>query len=113
MNSRSESECNIEEILMCLADALDVQVDVLRSLATSVSESSVRPVSDLTVADIAKAHGKSPSTVRSWLQGVPGVYRLGQELRISREDWRAYLDSLSSNSETGEDTDLGEWREER
>lgn len=75
------------------------------------------PVADLTVADLAEAHDKAESTVRGWLQSVPGTYRLGQELRISREAWRAYLDSLAEDGDDGPATvrsrpsaDLGSWR---
>lgn len=78
-------------------------------------------VADLTVSEIAEAHDKSETTVREWLQDVPGVYRLGNELRVSREDWRAYLDSLAEDEEdegpaevrSSRSTDLGDWRDER
>lgn len=75
------------------------------------------PVADLTVEEIAEAHGKAESTVRGWLQDVPGTYRLGNELRVPREAWREYLDNLSENG-AGErpkvrskrSADLGSWR---
>lgn len=77
-------------------------------------------VADLTVAELAEKLGKSESTVRSWMPDVPGAYRLGNEWRVSREDWRAYLDGLAE--EQGEEpatvrsapgSDLDDWREER
>lgn len=84
-------------------------------------ESPRNPVADLTVADIADAHDKAPSTVRGWLQSVPGVYRLGQELRIPRRAWREYLDSLAAGGDDSDDgppevrsspeADLGSWRD--
>lgn len=75
------------------------------------------PVADLTVEEIAEAHGKAESTIRGWLADVPGTYRLGNELRVPREAWRKYLDSLSENG-AGErpkvrskrSADLGSWR---
>lgn len=75
------------------------------------------PVADLTVEEIAEAHDKAESTVRGWLQDVPGTYRLGNELRVPREAWREYLDGLSENG-AGErpkvrskrSADLGSWR---
>lgn len=75
------------------------------------------PVADLTVEEIAEAHGKAESTIRGWLQDVPGTYRLGNELRVPREAWREYLDGLSENG-AGErpkvrskrSADLRSWR---
>lgn len=79
-------------------------------------------VADLSVSDIAEAHDKAESTVREWLQDVDGVYRLGNELRVSREDWRAHLDSLAdaeakesepATVRSSAGADLSSWRDER
>lgn len=79
----------------------------------------VEPVADLTVEEIAEAHGKAESTVRGWLQEVPGTYRLGNELRVPREAWREYLDSLSENGagdrpkvRSKRSADLGSWQDD-
>lgn len=106
------------------ADALRAQADALDALAQQLEAPEPNagpPVADLTVSDIAEAHGKAESTVRAWLHAVPGAYRLGNELRVSRRAWRAYLDRLAGEDpgledEEGADDrpggDLGAWREE-
>lgn len=78
------------------------------------------PIADLTVEDLAAAYDKAPSTIRQWLQDVPGVYRIGQELRISRKDWRRYLDTLPDRPPNGGEPEpegsrgrrLSDWRAE-
>jgi hypothetical protein len=78
-------------------------------------------VADLTVTDLAEALDRSESTVRGWLPDVPGSYKLGQEWRVPRDAWRAYLDGLAAKSEEGGPPEvrsrpgaaLGDWREER
>lgn len=95
-----------------LADWLDADADACEN----GGHGDERAVADLTVEDIAQAHGKAESTVRGWLQEVPGAYRLGNELRVPREAWRAYLDSLSDGDDgpakvrSKRTADLGSWR---
>lgn len=108
---------DLDVALRAQATALRRQADALEAVADELGEARGREptVADLTVADIAEAHGKSASTVRSWLSDVPGVYRLGQELRIPRDAWRAHLDQLAGRDESEEagEVDIGAWREER
>lgn len=103
---------------------VDVLKDWLEAAADATEtgiESPGRPVADLSVGEIAEAHGKAPSTVRGWLQDVPGTYRLGNELRVPRSAWRAYLDGLAQDDDGPDgppevrsgDADLGGWRDER
>lgn len=105
------------------ATALEAQAEALRRRADVLEASGPGqagpPVADLTVEDLAEAYDKAPSTIRQWLQGVPGLYRIGQELRISRKDWRRYLDSLPDKPPSGDPERespsgrrLSDWREE-
>lgn len=77
-------------------------------------------VADLTVKEIAEELGKSTSTVRGWMPDVPGSYQLGAEWRVSRENWRAYLDSLADDEEdegpaevrSSRSASLQDWRDQ-
>lgn len=114
---------NRSDALHRLAEALRVEADAVDALAEGLEEELPDPgppVADLTVADIAEAHDRATSTVRQWLAQVPGTYKLGSEIRISRAAWRRYLDSLPGEDpdaypEEGDDhlrADLAAWRDE-
>ena len=69
------------------------------------------------MAELAEALDKGESTVRGWMSDVEGAYRLGNEWRVPREAWRAYLASLADDGDDGPATvrskasaDLGDWR---
>ncbi len=58
-----------------------------------------RPLSDLTIADVAEELDRSPSTVRGWLIAgdIPEAYKLqGREWRIPRGALRAFLDGQAN-----------------
>lgn len=91
---------------------------------TGSAETNGRPeVADLTVEEIAEALELSPSTVRAWMPDVEGAYKLAGAWRVSREDWRAYLDRRAEDErEQLEDraevrsapsADLSDWRKGR
>lgn len=85
------------------------------------AETNGRPeVADLTVEEIAEALELSPSTVRAWMPDVAGAYKLGGAWRVSRADWRAYLDRRAEDEEEGPaevrsrpSAELDDWRDER
>lgn len=63
--------------------------------ATGQGDDSSRPLSDLTIQDVADELDRSPSTVRGWLIAgdIPEAYKLqGREWRIPRGALRAFLD---------------------
>lgn len=117
-------EAHLRDLIEALPQGASVElprqalVRWLEEDGESAAERPERPVADLTVGDIAEAHDKAPSTVREWLQEVPGTYRLGNELRIPRRAWRAWLDSLADDGESGParvrskpTASLGDWRD--
>lgn len=77
-------------------------------------------VADLTVEEIAEALEQAASTVRGWMPDVRGSYKIGGRWRISRRDWRAYLDGLADQEDDGPPevrsnrrSGLDDWRKER
>ncbi len=51
---------------------------------------------DLTVRDLAELFGRSPSTIRAWLEArrIPKAYKLrGREWRVSRRSVDCFLES--------------------
>lgn len=80
-------------------------------------DGGTEPIADLTVPELAEELDRSKSTVRGWMPDLPGAYKLHGEWRISRADWRAYLENLRDDGEDGPATirskrsaDLASWR---
>jgi excisionase family DNA binding protein len=110
---------------MLPVSSLAALLDEVEAETAGREDGTAAPLADLTAADVARALGRSPSTVRGWLEAgeIPGAFRFNnREWRISRSDFAAFLERKRREKEPeravgkrprparGSAVDLGAWR---
>jgi excisionase family DNA binding protein len=123
--SQLRSPGGLRRSLCALPDDAYVPMRWVRCFLQEDSENArarSEQLADRTVAEVARALGRSPSTVRGWCaSGKLKAYKLnGREWRIRPEDLQAFFDKQaepSCNLETnrsgptfGKNSDLEAWR---